>query len=114
MIIKANAAYKNCEKEIKEIHEAVNKCIEDFIMPNILEKSQHGYLGYKFLLGDVASYYVSRKWINYAHPEGIAFYQQLIQKLEDYGYIVERDSTLIQVFWYKYQEDNNVNNSKNN
>ena len=90
MIIKANEAYKNCEKEIKEIHEAVNKCIEDFIMPIIQEKSKDNMLGYTFYTCDFTPYYHrANKNFDYEHPAGIAFCQRLIQKLEVYGYIVE-------------------------
>lgn len=106
MIIKANEAYKNCEKEIKKIHKAVNTCIEDLIMPTIKEKSENNILGYNFYTLDFTPYYkIADRTFNYEHPSGIAFCQRLIQKLEDYGYIVEQNGSIIHVFWYKYQED---------
>ena len=112
MIIKAEEACKNCEKEIKKIHKAVDKCIEDFIMPSIQEKSKNNMLGHSFYTGDFTLYYhIEHKRFDYEHPTGIAFCQRLIQKLEDYGYIVEQNGSIIHVYWYKYQEDDNVNNS---
>lgn len=112
MIIKANDAYKNCEKEIKKIHKAANKCIENLIMPIIQEKSKNNMLGYNFYTWDFTPYYkIADRKFNYEHPSGIAFCQRLIQKLEDYGYIVEQNGSIIHVYWYKYQEDHNVHNS---
>ena len=111
MIIKANEAYKNCEKEIKKIYKAVDKCIEDLIMPSIQEKSEANMLGYPFYTWEFTPYYkIANRNFTYDHPSGIAFCQRLIQKLEEYGYIVEQNNSIIRVFWYKYQEDNNVNN----
>ena len=112
MIIKANEAYKNCENEIKKIHKAVDKCIEDLIMPIVQEKSKDNMLGYTFYTWDFTPYYhIANKNFDYEHPTGIAFCQRLIQKLEEYGYIIEQNGSIISVFWYKYQENNNVNNS---
>lgn len=103
MIIRANEAYKNCEKEIKKIHTAVNKCIEDFIMPVIQEKSASNLLGYVFYTWDFTPYYKpANKNFDYEHPSCIAFCQRLIQKLEVYGYIVEQNGSIIRVYWYKY------------
>jgi hypothetical protein len=110
MIIKANEAYKNCENEIKKIHKAVDKCIEDLIMPTVQEKSKD-MLGYNFYTWEFTPYYkIANRNFNYSHPSGVVFCKRLVQKLEDYGYIVEQNDSIISVFWYKYQEDDNVNN----
>lgn len=111
MIIKANEAYKNCEKEIKKIHKAVNKCIEDLIMPTIQEKSKD-MLGYNFYTWEFTPYYkIANRNFSYEHPSGVVFCQRLIQKLEDYGYTVEQNCSIIRVFWCKYQADNMSNNA---
>ena len=111
MIIIANEACKNCEKEIKKIHKAVDKCIEDLIMPTIQEKSKD-MLGYNFYTWEFTPYYkIANRNFNYEHPSGVVFCKQLIQKLKDYGYIVEQNGSIIRVFWYEYKEDDNVNNS---
>lgn len=105
MIIKANEAYKNCEEEIKKIHKAVNKCIEDLIMPVIQEKSKD-MLGYNFYTWEFTPYYkIANRNFNYSHPSGVVFCKRLIQKLEEYGYIVEQDGSIIHVFWYEHRED---------
>lgn len=80
-------------------------------MPTVQEKSKD-MLGYNFYTWEFTPYYkIANRSFNYSHPSGVVFCKRLIQKLEEYGYIVEQDGSIIHVFWYKYQEDNNVNNS---
>lgn len=97
---------KIVKKRLKKIHKAVNKCIEDLIMPIIQEKSQNNMLGHSFYTWNFTPYYKRKENFDYEHPSGVAFCQRLIQKLKDYGYVVEQNGSIIQVFWYRYQQDN--------